>query len=62
MGSGDSLLAGLLVALAAGFPLPESARRGSAVGAANALVAGQGELDPAAADRMLPTIRVDRIG
>jgi len=61
VGSGDSLLAGLLVALAAGFPLVEAARRGGAVGAANALVPGQGELDPADADRMLPAIGVERI-
>ncbi len=61
VGSGDSLLAGLLVALAAGFPLVEAARRGGAVGAANALVPGQGELDPADADRMLPGIGADRI-
>jgi 1-phosphofructokinase family hexose kinase len=61
VGSGDSLLAGLAVALAAGFPLLEAARRGVAVGAANALVPGQGELDPADAERMLPGIRVDRL-
>ena len=61
VGSGDSLLAGLAVALAGGLPLPEAARRGVAVGAANALVPGQGELDPADADRMLPAIGVERI-
>jgi fructose-1-phosphate kinase PfkB-like protein len=62
VGSGDSLLAGLVVALASGFALPEAARRGGAVGAANALVPGQGELDPADADRMLPAITLERIG
>jgi 1-phosphofructokinase family hexose kinase len=62
VGSGDSLLAGFVVALAAGFALPEAARRGSAVGAANALVPGQGELEPAAADRMLPAISLAQIG
>jgi tagatose 6-phosphate kinase len=61
VGSGDSLVAGLAVALTAGFPLPEAARRGVAVGAANALVPGQGELDPVDADRMLPAISIDRI-
>ena len=61
VGSGDSLLAGLLVALAAGLPLVEAARRGGAVGAANSLVPGQGELDTADAERMLPAIRIDRI-
>jgi 1-phosphofructokinase family hexose kinase len=62
VGSGDSLLAGLLVALASGFALPEAARRGGAVGAANALTPGQGELDPADADRMLPAITLEPIG
>jgi 1-phosphofructokinase family hexose kinase len=61
VGSGDSLLAGLVVALAAGFALAEAARRGVAVGAANALIPGQGELDPAEADAMLPAIALDRI-
>jgi 1-phosphofructokinase family hexose kinase len=62
VGSGDSLLAGFVVALASGFDLPESARRGGAVGTANALVPGQGEFDPADADRMLPAISLERIG
>ena len=62
VGSGDSLLAGLAVGLASGFSLPEAARRGSAVGAANALVPGQGELDPADADRMLRAVILARIG
>lgn len=61
VGSGDSLLAGLVVALASGFALPEAARRGGAVGGANALVPGQGEFDPADADRMLPAITLERI-
>lgn len=61
VGSGDSLLAGLAVALAAGFALPEAARRGGATGAANALTPGQGELDPADAGRMLPGITLERI-
>jgi 1-phosphofructokinase family hexose kinase len=61
VGSGDSLLAGLVVALASGHSLPEAARRGGAVAAANALLPGQGEFDPADADRMLPAITLDRI-
>jgi 1-phosphofructokinase family hexose kinase len=61
VGSGDSLLAGFVVALAAGLPLVEAARRGGAVGAANSLVPGQGEVDTADAERMLPAIRIDRI-
>jgi fructose-1-phosphate kinase PfkB-like protein len=62
VGSGDSLLAGILVALASGHSLPEAARRGGAVAAANALRPGQGEFDPLDADRMLPAITLDRLG
>ena len=62
VGSGDSLLAGLIVALASGHSLPEAARRGAAVAAANALLPGQGEFDPTDADRMLPAIALHRIG
>lgn len=62
VGSGDSLLAGLSVALASGHSLPEAARRGAAVAAANALRPGQGEFDPTDADRMLPAITLDRVG
>jgi 1-phosphofructokinase family hexose kinase len=61
VGSGDSLLAGLVVGLASGLALPEATRRGAAVGAANALVPGQGELNPADADRMLRVISLARL-
>jgi 1-phosphofructokinase family hexose kinase len=61
VGSGDSLLAGLIVALASGYALPEAARRGGAVGSANALVPGQGEFDPADVDRMLRATSLERI-
>jgi 1-phosphofructokinase family hexose kinase len=54
VGSGDALLGGLVVALARGADLPEAVRYGSAAAAANALVPGQGELDPADVDRLLP--------
>jgi tagatose 6-phosphate kinase len=46
VGSGDALVAGFAVALSQGRPLPEAVRYGSAVAAANALVAGQGVFDP----------------
>ena len=61
VGSGDSLLAGFAVALRAGRSLVDAARYGGAVGAANALVPGQGELDPRDAERMLSGIGVERI-
>jgi 1-phosphofructokinase family hexose kinase len=61
VGSGDSLLAGFATALRAGRSLVEAARYGGAAGAANALVPGQGELDPRDAERMLTGISVGRI-
>ncbi len=54
VGSGDALLGGLVVALARGAGLPEAVRFGSAAATANALTPGQGELDPADVDRLLP--------
>ena len=54
VGSGDALIGGLVVALARGADLPEAVRYGSAAAAANALVPGQGELDPADVERLLP--------
>ena len=61
VGSGDALLAGLAAALAAGHPLPEAARRGAAAACANALVPGQGELDPRDAARVLATTALERL-
>ena len=57
VGSGDALLGGLVVSLAGGADLPEAVRYGSAAATANALVPGQGELDPADIDRLLPDAR-----
>jgi tagatose 6-phosphate kinase len=61
VGSGDALLGGLVVALARGVDLPEAARYGSAAAAANALIPGQGELDPADVDRLLPGCGLSRL-
>lgn len=61
VGSGDTLLAGFAVALWSGRSAVEAARHGGALGAANALIPGQGEFDDRDADRILPAIRVDRI-
>jgi fructose-1-phosphate kinase PfkB-like protein len=59
--SGDALLGGLVVALARGAELPEAVRFGSAAAAANALVPGQGELDAADLERLLPACVVTRL-
>ena len=61
VGSGDSLLAGFLAAIAEGVTPAEAARRGSAAGTANALHPGQGHIDRADVDRLLPRITVTRI-
>jgi fructose-1-phosphate kinase PfkB-like protein len=61
VGSGDALLAGLAAALATGLPVPEAARHGAAAACANALVPGQGELDPADAARVLPHVTLERV-
>lgn len=61
VGSGDAFLAGTAAALAGGTALPEAARRGAAAACANALVPGQGELDPVEAARLLPRIRLQRL-
>jgi tagatose 6-phosphate kinase len=61
VGSGDALIGGLIVALSRGADLPEAVRRGSAAAAANALVPGQGELDPADVGRLLRRCVVTRL-
>jgi tagatose 6-phosphate kinase len=60
VGSGDALLGGLVVALARGADLPEAVRYGSAAATANALVPGQGELDPEDLERVLPGCMLTR--
>jgi 1-phosphofructokinase family hexose kinase len=62
VGSGDSLLAGFLAALASGHSTPDAARRGSAVAAANARRPGQGDIDPADVARIEPRITLERLG
>jgi tagatose 6-phosphate kinase len=61
VGSGDAFLAGLAAALAAGLRLPGAARHGAAAACANALVPGQGELDPADVARILPLVTLERL-
>lgn len=58
VGSGDAFFAGLAAALIDGGSLEEAARRGMAAGIANALVPGAGELDRAAAERLVHEIKV----
>jgi len=53
VGSGDAFLAGFLAGIARGSSMPDALRLAGAAGAANARVAGQGELDPAEIERTL---------
>jgi tagatose 6-phosphate kinase len=54
VGSGDAFLAGFAFSLARGDSRPDALRFGGAAAAANALAPGQGELDPADVERLLP--------
>jgi len=58
IGSGDSLAAGLLVALTRGASMPEAAAYGTACAAANALTITSGVLDPDDVVALLPRVRV----
>jgi tagatose 6-phosphate kinase len=61
VGSGDALLAGFLAAFANGHSTAEAARRGSAVAAANALRAGQGDVDPTDTARITPRVALEQL-
>lgn len=62
VGSGDSCTAGIAHALLDGEAMPEAVRFGMACGAANATTLEPGDLDPAAARRLLRLVRVERVG
>jgi ribokinase len=58
VGSGDALVGGFVAALARGDDLPTAFRHGAAAAAANALIPGQGELDPDDVARLAPLCEV----
>jgi tagatose 6-phosphate kinase len=62
VGSGDSALAGFLAAIASGATTAEAARHAVAAGSANALRPGQGEIEPADIERILPRVTITRLG
>jgi 1-phosphofructokinase family hexose kinase len=62
VGSGDAFLAGLAAALAAGQPLSDALGLAAACGTANALVPGQGELQPADVARLVAACSISRLG
>ena len=61
VGSGDSMVAGLVYGLTHGFPLTDTLRWGVAAGAANALTLGAGVLNIADVQRVWPQVRVARV-
>ncbi|HET8656272.1 MAG TPA: 1-phosphofructokinase [Longimicrobiaceae bacterium] len=61
IGSGDSLVAGLAVALARGDPIPAGLRLGAAAGAATAATPGTRLGDEAQVRDLLPRVRVESL-
>ena len=58
VGSGDAFAAGLLVGLGRGEAIDAALRLAAGAGAANALIPGQGELDPADVERLAAATEV----
>jgi 1-phosphofructokinase family hexose kinase len=58
IGSGDSLAAGLLLAVARGASVPDAAAYGTACAAANALTITAGVVDPDDVDALAPRVRL----
>jgi 6-phosphofructokinase 2 len=57
VGAGDSLVAGLVLGLAAGEPLLEAVRRGVAAGSAATISAGHHLCHPSDVAALLPAVR-----
>lgn len=62
VGSGDAFVAGMACGLARGWDIPQCLRLAAACGAANALQAAAGWVDPADVERLLPEIAVNPVG
>jgi len=58
VGSGDALVGGFAAGLARGDDLPTALRYGAAAATANALIPGQGELDPDDVARLAPLCEI----
>jgi fructose-1-phosphate kinase PfkB-like protein len=61
VGSGDSLVAGLAIALARGDDLVEGMRLGSAAGAATAAAVGTHLGERADVEKLVPLVRVESL-
>jgi tagatose 6-phosphate kinase len=61
IGSGDSMAAGLLLALQRGSTVPDAGVYGTACAAANALTSTSGEVRPADVEDLLPRVKSTRL-
>ena len=61
VGSGDSLVAGLAIALAEGSPLEDGLRLGTAAGAATAMTVGTQLGERAEIEALLPSVRIEAV-
>ncbi|HUP54085.1 MAG TPA: hexose kinase [Methylomirabilota bacterium] len=61
VGSGDALIGGFVAALSRGEDLPTALGHGAAAATANALIPGQGEVDPRDVARLFPVCEVTRL-
>ena len=61
VGSGDTLLAGVVQGLARGAPLPDALRQGVAAGTANALTVGAGRFTRQAYEHVLADVKIESI-
>jgi 6-phosphofructokinase 2 len=62
VGAGDSLVGGFLHGCASGLPLAEAFRLGIACGSASAMTPGTELCHQADVRRLLPRVRVQRVG
>ncbi len=61
VGSGDAYAAGLAIGLSRGLSLPDACALGSACGAANAMTALAGHVDPIAAERLQKGVLIESV-
>jgi fructose-1-phosphate kinase PfkB-like protein len=61
VGSGDSLVAGLAVALASGHDIAEGLRQGTAAGAATAMTPGTAQRTAEQVRALLPRVRIEEL-
>ncbi|MFD0617627.1 1-phosphofructokinase [Paenibacillus sp. GCM10027629] len=61
VGSGDSMVSGMIIALERGYSIEDTLRLGSACGSANALMIGAGSVQPIDVERLFANVHVEVI-